>query len=598
MKKNIYLGAVLAIGLLASCNKADEPQPLGMPEAQTQEGTFELNLTAGVSADAMRMLQFDIKSNAATGAKEYLEDFGTDPRINKNSDFTTHAFFRKKGLDEVGYAQITWQVVEEEDGRIVLKLPKTKITLENISDNTIDSGEEWYVAGIAGGGKLNDTKTGVSFEPDGSEEQPNALRAPIAFGWKRIYKDEMVRVHYYPQGVLLRTALAFDPGISGFTKTSFDFEFVSNELDYNGYFDYSVEANPINELELESQTRKPVWKFTNGSFGTPQEAKLKFTARGIRGWGARQTTLCWGMSRELPAGEARHSVTKEVVGAKMPLSIYRAGRFYPFKSEVALRNGLVQQVDVDVYSAEHPFDRFAPGYLTAEKTFDSSNPLLLKWQEMMDRFGKDGNDKVEGYQPIEWSDAVILLPQNGVAPLSWTQSKASSAVEHFTMANRYFGAKSEFVATGNHIVYALRFQPIADGEPEVAKLSKSATRVQDLYRRMAYRYTHNPADGSVKIEAIQVREDYADLTMDKVATEDWWTQNLSKAKTVVLASVPFTQANGNVMPANTFVSIWTRSNVRGITAYNLYSQPGGAAVYSSKPIGETGAILLIKEWDL
>lgn len=593
MKKNIYLGAVLAIGLLASCNKADEPQPLGMPAAQTQEGTFELNLTAGVSADAMRMLQFDIKSNEATGAKEYLEDFGTDPRINKNSDFTTHAFFRKKGLDEVGYAQITWQVVEEEDGRIVLKLPKTKITLENISDNTIDSGEEWYVAGIAGGGKLNDTKTGVSFEPDGSEEQPNALRAPIAFGWKRIYKDEMVRVHYYPQGVLLRTALAFDPGISGFTKTSFDFEFVSNELDYNGYFDYSVEANPINELELESQTRKPVWKFTNGSFGTPQEAKLKFTARGFGGWGARHTTLCWGMSRELPAGEARHAVT-ERIGTKMDLHAYRANRSYAFQSQVAMRNAQVHQIDIDVYSEIHPFDMLAPGYLTAEKTFDFSNPLMLKWQEMNSRFGVNGSEKVEGYRVPSVADGVVLFPRWSPIQFQWKAKKRSSGVEHVFLSNRFLTSYSEFSMTGNDVVYALRFQPIT--EEQLAGVKGGGAPVKDLHRRMAYRYTRNVGDGSVTIDAVKVGDAYGALNIDEVATEDWWNKNQSKGRTITLPAVAYSNETGEVQPANKTISIWLKESPSG-SAYNLFSNDK-VSVIQTKSQQETAAVLLFKDSDL
>lgn len=369
---------------------------------------------------------------------------------------------------------------------------------------------------------------------------------------------------------------------------------MSNELDNDGYFDFGVDANP--DKMVEEQGSRLVWKFTNGSFGSPQEAKLKVKFREVMGWGARHVNLFWGMSRELPAGTSRHSITDDIVGTKMPLRVYRSKRYYGFRSEVSLQNGMFQPIDdVEVRSAMHPFDIFAPGYLTEEKTFDFNNPLLLKWGEMTDRFGDNGNDRVAGYKTLGWADAVILFPQSGTSTMFWTQAKTFDGPENFTMANRYFVAWSQIRSMGDHTVYALRFQPLGV-HAQGLDASPYAHRVQDFHRRMAYRYTHNPVNGSVRIEAIQTLN--ADLTIDQVATDGWWAENVSKAKTILLPATPYVALGGVAQP-NTHVNIWVKDvGSSSPLVRAIQSSTDRVAQFPNKHPDDLAAVLLTQELDL
>lgn len=589
MKKNIYLGAFLALGLLASCNKAEEPQVSLEQDSQAQEGTFELNLTAGVD-DGMRGLVF-------TG----LEDLADAPKISAASDFTTHAFFRKAGLDEVGYAQITWQATQEE-GRIKLKLPKTKITLENISDNTIDPGEEWYVAGIAGGGKLNSSKTGVSFDDNqqvldeiyNDTKTSRRFNAPIAFKWTRIYKDQMVNVVYNPLGVIVRVDI--DNRIEAPIYKCL-LELKSNELDNRGFFDFSVEANPIKAME--EGALQPVWKFAHGTWGKAEEASIAFRPSWYR---SRDTNLpykypyskyyypVWGMSRELQTGQA---MSVELKNATDIVRVIRRGRSYGYQSQMALRNTNAYTVEVDA-DITNPLDYYASGYATKEDTFVQTPNLvqngnhLFTWQEAMDKFEAVNE---HGYTLPGWAHLVPLFPQMNLVSLVWGEPWVKNdVIEPHVLGNAYRSGRADYKGTGDNIVYAIRYQRMTNLD---YKGSGYANMISDDRWRMAYRWERNPVDHSVTLSIVRLEEEPLSLTIDQVATPQWWDTNKSRGKEMRFAATGRVK-NGGWEP--NLVAVWTAT--KAATSSNAWSGiffHAGSGLFLGDNMADHKAVLLIKE---
>lgn len=518
MNKKIYFGALVALSLFA-CNQAEEPQPSIVSSSENVEGTFELNLSATVSDDAMRALSF-----------QGLEDLSETPKISANSDFTTHAFFRKAGSPEVGYATIHWEA-RQEGGRVKLIRPTTNIALANMSDQTIDEGEEWYVSGIAGGGVLNSEKTAVSFEPDLSSAA-EALRAPIAFKWTRIYKNKMSNVHFQPKGVLLRAVVANHVGKD---VPQIDFDMTSNELDYNGKFDFSAAANSMQAIEQGGH--EPVWKFSTGDFGTAQASTLKFRAKDFAK-DSKQRIMIWGMSRELSSGQ---KLTVKPSTAKT-VEVLRSGRVYPFESQEAMQNteGYTIEVDLDVLN---PLQYLAPANLKQDgKTFATDDELnnsgFFTFAQTRE-FRDDHLKKIPGYTPPNSYQVAALggyyarneaLNQHTPTVAfqhAWSRSRDDEDVQIGSVVMR---VSSSYRSLGNGIVYALRMQK-SNNEPSVrlpedidqASMLPEPIRQADNSRTMIWRYERK-SNGRIKISAARVGDDPS-ITLDRISNEDWWNES-------------------------------------------------------------------------
>lgn len=504
MNKHFYWSALLSLALLASCGKAEEPRPSVTPDKEDQTGTFELNLTAGVSDQAVRALTFS-----------GVEDLSEAPKISNTSDFTTHAFFRKKGSNEVGYATITWKA-RVEAGRIKLILPKTNITLQNITDQTIDANEEWYVAGIAGGGKLSANKTAVTF--DSQAIGGSQLQAPIAFPWTRIYKNKMINVTFNPKGVIVRGVVA---NRIGKDIKNLDLNLETRELSNRGAFDFSHTTNPMESIERGGH--EPVWHFTERGFGEAVSDVIPFKVSNL-GKEQKQVVLLWAMSREV-GGKPGMSIKPKTV--KM-VEVLRAGRVYPFVSDLAMTNTQVYsfEVDIDVVSpalfvvpnnVNQAGNGFANNDLTESGYFNWKNAQLL----MTKKIPAFANLHI----PIS-NEMETLFPHHKAGAEAhlgnpkWKEQVSVLRNDEWTKwGHLMFSGLGNFKCMGNGVVYALRFQ----------KGSKTADPVRfpslkDNHRRTAFRYTRvaSSTSGHIVVDMIRIGEDPTVPNVDAITNSTWW----------------------------------------------------------------------------
>ncbi|MDO4707013.1 MAG: hypothetical protein Q4A61_01145 [Porphyromonadaceae bacterium] len=521
MKKTIYLSVLLSLGLLGSCQKADEPQSLSTTEVQSSEGTFELRLTAEVSEDAMRALTFD-----------GVGDLSETPKIGPTSDFTTHAFFRKKGSNQVGYAKINW-LVEGTAGNLKLKLPQTNITLQNMDDQTIDEGEEWYVAGIAGGGVLNSTKDGVSFEPEGEVLEYGQLRAPLTFPWTRIRKNEMVNVTFNPRGVLLRTSVN-NRLLNKIEKQVYEIQ--TNELDNRGVFDFSAMSSKISDLE-KSNTHEPVWRFTEGSSGIATPATLSFTATNQPGL-TKRSYLVWGMSRELPSGQlTRVGTTSKTT------DIFRAGRLYGFESNMIMKNRQSYTIDIDV-DVQNPVEYIGP-FLAADGSFAVAKEQVHRftgaelWPMLSDR-GYDGSQIDQPHVFAYWDASSVIIPfYHADIKFSAASSDVLNRREQLNIGGSSYVGFSDFRSAGNGVIYALRMKKLGAGQDIPGRYS-----LPDDSRRLAFRWQYNSVTGVLTMSVVRVGID-PEVSLDLISNPGWWNGRELETRSISFEPIGFYRVHSN-----------------------------------------------------
>lgn len=567
MNKKIYLSALVALSLFA-CNQAEEPRAAVVPE-----GTFELNLTATVSDDAMRALSFN-----------GLEDLSETPKISASSDFTTHAFFRRAGSDEVGYATIHW-TAQLVDGRVKLIRPNTKITLENMTDQTIDEHEEWYVAGIAGGGQLNAGKTGVTFQAEEPVLESNQLRAPLTFAWTRIRKNEMVRVTFQPRGVLLRTS------VNNRMTRPIDkqvYEVHTNELDNRGEFDFSAASSPISSLEAGNP--EPVWRFTEGSAGVATDATLRFTAVNHPEL-AKRSYLVWGMSRQLAGGQ----LTKVGTTSKTT-DIFRSGRLYSFESNIAMKNRESYTIDIDV-DVQNPIDYIGP-FLAADGTPATTNEQIHKftisdlWPMIADK-GYDGSQLDQPYVFDYWDAASVIAPLYHPNVRFWTADPVLNRREQLGIGGSAYIGNADFKSSTN-VLYALRMKKADQGA------NPRRYELPDDSRRIACRWEYAPADGTLKLSIVRVGADPA-ITIDAISTPDWWDTQVDRTKSITFPAIGFRRVHtdGRIVEQNDKgFAFWARMAPGAPGAYSSFCTTGRVETLSSIQGTSTLSVLLFKKNDV
>lgn len=245
----IIATGLIALSLFSCRDKAyrDEPKvPLSpTPDQTIEKKTFSLNLSASVSEEAFRALEFDYRM----GEKGL--------KINpENTDFTTIAYFAKFPKGEIGpdnpyglggrypedygMATLKWKVeknAETNEARLVLTNGANLQINSAMTGDPIapQPGELWFVAGVAGGGtlykyqnnipsvffgrrgivpddRLSEIFQGldVSNLPSAEEAEPKPdgrLIAPMIFPWTKLNTEDLsksIHVHFKPYGVILR----------------------------------------------------------------------------------------------------------------------------------------------------------------------------------------------------------------------------------------------------------------------------------------------------------------------------------------------------------------------------------------------------------
>lgn len=292
---------------MVSCSQEQDPttnssnQEVGVPislnlRAEADSNTLETLL--GISEDELKTITFDLS--------------GTNPKVNgAASTLKSHTFFRKKGSAFVGYAEITWSYVRRVGSKVHIEARNVNVTLQNTGGVEPLVGEDWYIASILGGGRLDASKTKVDFAYDQTTDMamsPGQIRVPMLTNWTKLETIldtngatprvvSGAELSFKPQGVLYRLELT---NLSGEhlaeTKVRLETE-ASSTL---GAFDFSLAANLESDIERSSYRSAFVHSTTKGSIEYIERPIAPVSA------GAKTVALAWGMPFSTTSADNLH----------------------------------------------------------------------------------------------------------------------------------------------------------------------------------------------------------------------------------------------------------------------------------------------------
>lgn len=512
MRNIIYIPLLFVFVLLASCNKQKQQEPTSHTSV-----ICKLNLEADIilSEEQMRALEFDTTHSV--------------PKLLAQSDWTTHCFLRKKGdASFVGYARVDWEVTSTEGG-LKLKQKNSEITIENTSGKTPMPNEEWYIAGIAGGGELNSEKTKVDFtykdELDKSLAS-NKLRLPLAFLWTKLTISTSglaAKVHFKPQGSLIHMKGTNKSGISLNTHVGV----VSNALDRNGSYDFSATGS---DVTTGSDLK---WNF-NSSSATTATIKFKVVAE----QNAEFHSLAWGMPRELI------SVGAVTEGEPGGFRLFRAGTTNLFSSDKAFASHKSHLMKVDIFRPLLSLEFVAERNMAQDVIhFASSDANIgpsgyFSWADAKDKYDVGKGFTVDGVgyhlpSRYEWE---------GIFPMDHNSTYIHSEATYSDDLNKnkketidVQGARNTYLADyrggrDRKNIYGIRFQRASEQAEE------GFPPIEDNRRRCAFRYewVDNPnspvpagyGTGYYKMLKVTCRFlGDAQTTLDAISTPTYWESN-------------------------------------------------------------------------
>ncbi len=535
--KNFWKSTCVLLSAWATvaCSGENGLTPVEENISKNQPLSYTLKLSGGVASDAERALSFDMSQ--------------ANPAILETSDWTTHVFFRKEGATFVGYAKIEWEFTgRDSNGKIRLQQKNLTFDLENTNGDLPSAGETWYIAGIAGGGKLNSAKTAVDFTYDETLDgalAQNQVRVPLTFAWTKLNIVENAAdeafVNFKPQGTLLhvyannKTTVAMGSYLN----------LTSNVLDRAGGYDFATANTSVSEGTM------PTWTFTNAE----RTASLRVPMSGAAD--AKMQGFVWGMPR---SGVSSPSTT--IGNTPIDYKVYNVGTTTAFTSTATFRSGRAYQVSVDVYRPKLPIEYVAEFNMKNDTEFATSHSNDASAYFTFDRanelFARSANFSVagKGYHLPSADEAKALMPsvEGGVRidGTTFSYSNVNERSLEIDGYNMYY--YSDFIVNPNNtIVYGLRFK--GDNNALTA----------------AYRYefitdASTPLNNRVEITVRYIGS--SNTTVDGIATEDFWNSNNSGDITRTLSLAGYYSAD--MATRNSIGNYWTSSNRPDWNAGNPY----------------------------
>lgn len=506
---------LMAVNLIA-CSSDEEG---GKEIPQNEQGIeYDLKLVGGVSASDERALTFN------TGT--------TIPKIIETSNWTTHVFFRKEGDNSfVGYAQIDWEFTgRNSEGRILLQQKNTRITLQNTKGITPRNGETWYIAGVAGGGKLNAEKNAVSFAYDEALDgvlKPNQVRLPLTFPWTKVKivnnaPDEAF-VNFTPQGTLLHFYLTNKAQIQSQSYAII----TSSALGRDGGYQFAPATSTV------SVGKMPTWSFRQNSTSGPTATTVyeEYTLALHGNKNATTNTLYWGMPRTgVVTGEtntlvsaygSQHGERQGILSHR----VYNKNTTTEYSSPAVFRSGRAYQIHLDVHRPWLPLDYVATNDVAANKTSfmtSQSNDVtgFLTWQEAT-------NLNIKGYhcpQLNEWMGIFFnsldrnVLMDGRYDALNKKVTETNVPIPGVKVGNTTFDVTANYAYTNDGLnMYVLAYFIPQGGDP--------------LGNRhcIAYKYQRvNPQKGSLtshmKITSRYLGQSFKGQVTD-INKDAFWTKN-------------------------------------------------------------------------
>lgn len=540
--KHLFLPLVGSLALVG-CNK-EAVEPISSNTTQANSITLELSLEGtAVGTNAMRAVSFDTD-----------EDIPPTMHEEGVSDWKTHCFLRSEDGTKQAYAMIDWDA-RVEGGKIQLKMKGHTLTLEQSGSQPLaqpQPGEQWFIAGVTGGGKLNEDKTRVDFGSDAALDnalKPHQARVPFTFGWTGFTVSKIsgqtapkISVQFEPQGTLLNVRVKNN---TSKPVASAELTIYSNAVSNNGYFDYSL------------GTDTPSWTFTKAD---AVEETISRSAS-VAAASAKKYVL-WGMPRPETA-KPEGGFKSEVVLAGYDLSQAGPSKEKPEVRTKSFARGLAYPMGVDIEVSLSPLNKLtttgAPNYIVKvmqqpsnalidPTTFASTTEIMnsgihYNYSDAKRLFGFSSPENTSSYyvpEPAEWATVFSssAVPFSTTNPVRWKE-KVQFEQGEATQARDVF---SSYKSVGN-VLYALRF----------CKLNNVET---DNKMRTAFRYEYikikDLADGplhGLKITTRYVGNDPS-YSNDEIPTADEFWNNTRKTTTVVFPALGIKTPVAEDIPTN------------------------------------------------
>lgn len=493
----IFLPLVGAM-VLGGCSKNEAVIP--QPSVPEQTATLELMLEG----------EYGVKGRDEARALSFDTSYETPPFIHESgvTDWKTHCFLRKADGSAQVYALIDWTVTPSTDGSISLVMKGHTLTLQTSGSSTLvtpQPGEEWYIAGITGDGRLNSDRTQVDFRPDAMKDaslQPHQARTPLAFGWKKFKvaatsgeRAPKIKVTFKPQGALLKVNVDNKTNFSGMSVSS-TIKVRTNALSSDGVFDYSLSVASLTDT-------KPVFTFSN------PVATTEVLTRDIHvGHGSMTSYLIWAYPRLESARPLSGFKTETYIGRYKTVETGTANALAPRLRGYA--NAIAYNSDLTVVRPWMPLEYVAEYNMKSDTEFADTHgndaSAYYTWDDAMAKFASTTIGGVAYHLPTTGEYNGVVATYNSRKNIVFNQNVGVTPdySEPVQIEDKMTTYISDYSSKGGNISYALRF------------------KTTDLLSAARFEYADNPLGG--KMLKVTYRYLGANLkTIGDVEQESFWT---------------------------------------------------------------------------
>ncbi len=489
--KHLFFNAVAVMAFAACSSEAEEIKPA----EKNSTATLQLEMTGQYGSgntDQTRALTFD-------GG-----DYPIFTHQEGTTNWQTHCFIRNEAGTAQFYALVDWNATTNDDGSISLHIKNSTLTLQNSAGSDVTAtatlpkaGERWYIAGIAGGGVLDDTKSNVSFAYNQALDAKltaNQARVPLAFGWTRFTipsnteRAPRIVVQFQPQGTLLGVYVNNRTNRGKAVVTS-QLKVRTNALSQSGVFDYALTAT---RAEYASA---PKWTFAN------EQATTETIVRDINvPQDAGANCYIWAMPRTTAPTEGFS--TKTYVGRYKTFAEGTTDEL-PVKTEAfAAAKSYHTGLDIDrprmplEYWTERNVNQDGTGFVTS----DANNDAQMGYFSHSDATARFANITIDGQSyslPAAYTarslfhfntalhlDTYSSLPATALNQEEWGVSVGG--LRHGTLqADYYITSFTEFYGIrlkggNNDMTVAYRYQILGSGTETYLKVTNRYLGPSDL----------------------------------------------------------------------------------------------------------------------
>ncbi len=566
--KHLFFNALAVMAFAACSSEAEEIKPA----EKASTATLQLDMTGqygGGSSDQTRALSLD-----GTEYPRFIHEEGV-------TDWKTHCFIRNEEGTVQFYALVDWNATTDSDGNISLHIKNSTLTLQNSAGSDVTAtetlpkaGERWYIAGIAGGGVLDETKSNVSFSGNNHLEgvlKSHQVRIPLAFGWTRFTipsnteRAPQIVVQFQPQGTLFSVYVNNKTNpLNGPLNTALVAE--TNAFSRNGIFDYSLTATRA------ENTSAPKWIWWDEGMQTINVREIRMganTAENAYFWAMPRTTVpTEGFSTTLRFADfttyAEGTTTAPVAKTKQ----YEAGKTY-------METGLDVGPIIHFWEFLTPYN-VAPDGQSFVTTSANDVSGYWTWEEAVEKFSNITIDGVQYQLPVTSQWRAIVPSWYGANEDGFIRFNLATAVDNKKEFMSGNGMSREYVSSCrgslNNEAYALRFWT-EDGD----------------YSRLTavrYQYIDNPLHtGGRKMMKITFRylgPTASATTVDEIANTTYWESNTENDVTFDFpASGRYRHTDGVREYGGVAGFFWSQSNHTLNVAWNMSfsekdAQVGGA----------------------